>query len=85
MKDAAISVNRCLWSPDGTILGMEWFTSVLPSTFVHAIMHHYGIFTGYFLLDPKWIYWVPPVSYKCDLISRCRFLKAYCSDVHIRT
>jgi hypothetical protein len=22
MKDAAIAVNRCLWSPDGTILGM---------------------------------------------------------------
>ncbi|KAI4997285.1 hypothetical protein ZWY2020_052627 [Hordeum vulgare] len=23
MKDAAICVNRCLWSPDGNILGME--------------------------------------------------------------
>jgi hypothetical protein len=23
MKDAAITVNRCLWSPDGAILGMK--------------------------------------------------------------
>jgi hypothetical protein len=23
MKDAAICVNRCLWSPDGNILGMK--------------------------------------------------------------
>lgn len=23
MKDAAIAVNRCLWSPDGTILGIK--------------------------------------------------------------
>jgi hypothetical protein len=38
MKDAAISVNRCLWSPDGTILGMEWLISVLLNTFGHAFV-----------------------------------------------
>lgn len=29
MKDATISVNRCLWSPDGSILGMLWLNIVL--------------------------------------------------------
>jgi len=38
MKDAAISVNRCLWSPDGTILGMGVFISVLLFTFGYALV-----------------------------------------------
>ena len=38
MKDAAISVNRCLWSPDGNILGTKQFISVLLYTFEHAIV-----------------------------------------------
>jgi WD40 repeat protein len=35
MKDAAISVNRCLWSPDGTILGVAFSKHIVQTyTFV---------------------------------------------------
>ena len=46
MKDAAISVNRCLWSPDGNILGTEWFISVLLYTFGPAIQQLFQYDTG---------------------------------------
>nr|CAB3480100.1 unnamed protein product [Digitaria exilis] len=36
MKDAAISVNRCLWSPDGTILGVAFSKHIVQTyAFVH--------------------------------------------------
>jgi hypothetical protein len=38
MKDAAVSVNRCLWSPDGTILGMVVFLSMLLFAFGCALV-----------------------------------------------
>ncbi|AQK41419.1 Ramosa 1 enhancer locus 2 [Zea mays] len=35
MKDAAVSVNRCLWSPDGTILGVAFSKHIVQTyTFV---------------------------------------------------
>lgn len=42
MKDATISVNRCLWSPDGSIFGI----ASKPTSYVHLIL---------FLCEQIWV------------------------------
>lgn len=99
MKDAAICVNRCLWSPDGNILGME--TGCLTALFKYMTFFNKKIAFGHcFVLGSAYhlgMLLCSGVSYSLslfllvckidslsfDLILRCGIFEAYRSDLYV--
>jgi hypothetical protein len=67
MKDAAITVNRCLWSPDGTILGMKVVHFSANSHLGMPMLkeRHLAIFTYLRVCYFRWIFFNGAIESSC--------------------
>lgn len=73
-KDATISVNRCIWGPDGSILG-NFFNSPFSLgciSFSHSLMVFF------------WELCVVLLLILSFLIYRCCFFETHCPDIYIQ-